>query len=539
MTDTVTVDVAQGTLRGRKTSSKSGGTYYSFQGIPYAKPPTGPLRFKEAEPPEPWIGVRDALKHAGTCTQFNAHLKRYEGVEDCLYLNVYSPMLPGSGSERPLPVMVWIHGGGFVFGSGNADIQGPDYLVDEGVIVVTFNYRLGILGFLCLNDPAAPGNVGLKDQVAALRWVQKNISKFGGDPNNVTIFGESAGAGSVHFHMLSPMSKGLFSRAIAQSGAAVNPWAIQKNPREMAFRVAEKLGYTGQHPEELVEFLQGINDMILVKAANEHGFSEEEKDGLIALAFTPALEVEAEGVERFLPASPLELLEEGRYHNVPYMTGMTEKEGILVFMFADLNKPEILEKLEENFAKIVLSGLRLPKNYKKTDEVVRKVRHFFLNDKPLTKDTLPGFIDFYSDLMFTEGIHAKVKKMAQLAKAPLYYYQFSYEGQLNFLKATCQINFPGASHADEIGYLFNVEMLNTEVPSDSTDALTRARMVKLWTNFAKTGNPTPEADPLLPVAWQPYTSANPCYLEIGEELTIKKHLLKERVQFWEELYRNL
>ncbi|XP_068084708.1 juvenile hormone esterase isoform X2 [Anabrus simplex] len=435
--------------------------------------------------------------------------------------------------------MVWIHGGGFVFGSGNTDFHGPDYLVDEGVIVVTFNYRLGILGFLCLNDPAAPGNVGLKDQVAALRWVQKNISKFGGDPNNVTIFGESAGGGSVHFHMLSPMSKGLFSRAIAQSGSAINPWAIGKDPRERAFRVAEKLGYTGKHPEELVQFLQGINDMILIKAANEHGLTKEERDAVMSLAFTPSLEVEAEGVERFLPASPMELLEEGRYHDVPYMTGVTEKEGIVIFMLTELNKPEIVEKLEQNFAKIVLPGVRLPKNYKKTDEVVRKVRQFYMNDKPLTKDTLPGFIDLCSELMFTKGIHATVKKMAQLAKAPLYYYQFSYDGQLNFLKKLRHINYPGASHADEIGYLFNPEVLNTEVQPNSKDALLRARMVKLWTNFAKTGNPTPEADPLLPIAWQPYTAVNPCYLDVGEELTMEKNLFKERIQFWEELYRNL
>ncbi|XP_067007339.2 juvenile hormone esterase isoform X2 [Anabrus simplex] len=466
-------------------------------------------------------------------------MNQYEGIEDCLYLNVYSPKLPGSGSEKPLPVMVWIHGGGFVFGCGNTDIHGPDYLVDAGVIVVTFNYRLGILGFLCLNDPAAPGNVGLKDQVAALRWVQKNIAKFGGDPNNVTIFGASAGGGSVHFHMLSPMSKGLFSRAIAQNGAAVNPWAIQKHPREMAFRVAEKLGYTGKHPKELVEFLQGINDMILVKTATEHGFSEEEKDGMLALAFTPALEVEAEGVERFLPASPMELLEEGRYHDVPYMTGVTEKEGFVAFLFNDLNNPEMVEKLEKILARIVLAEIRLPKNYKKTDEVVRKVRQFYLNNKPITKDTLPGYIDLHSDLIFNEGIHTTVKKMAQLAKAPVYLYKFTYEGQLNIIKKLLQVNFPGSGHGDEGGYIFNPEVLNTEVPPDSKDALTRARMVKLWTNFAKTGNPTPEADPLLPNAWQPYTAVNPCYLQIGEELTMEKHLFKERIKFWEELYRNL
>ncbi|XP_067007337.2 esterase FE4 [Anabrus simplex] len=540
MTDTVTVEVAQGTLRGRKTNSKCGGTIYRFQGVPYAKPPVGPLRFKDAQPMEPWSGVRDALREGNYCSQLDLQTKQLGGSEDCLYLNIYSPQLPKSGSDDlRLPVMVWIHGGGYVCGSGDAIYYGADYLVDQGVLVVTINYRLGIFGFLCLNDPVAPGNAGLKDQVAALRWVQKNIAKFGGDPNNVTIFGESAGGASVHMHMLSPMSKGLFCRAIAQSGAAFNPWGFERHPREAAFRVGAALGFSGDQPEELVEFLRGVDHMTLVQAALNHGLSQENKERILVFAFVPTLEMEAEGVERFLPGSPLELLESGIYQDVPYMTGVTNVEGLVAWQFADFNKPETMTRIENDFAKIILPDVRLPVNYSKKDQAVSKLRHYFLKDKPFSEETLPGFIDMCSDLWFAEQVHITVKKMAQLAKAPLYYYQFSFDGSFNGFKILTKIKSSGACHGDELGYLFNPEIMDMDTIANPPAVLTRSRMLKLWTNFAKTGNPTPEGDPLLPVMWEPHTAANPCYLEINEELSMKKHMFKERMQFWEEFYRNI
>nr|CAD7574329.1 unnamed protein product [Timema californicum] len=206
--DMVTVTVKQGSLRGRKVISQPGSTYYSFQGIPYARPPVGYRRFKRPEPPDSWSGIRNALVEGSACIHIDSIFKRIQGEEDCLYLNVYTPKLPG-GYTPLKPVMVWIHGGGFHEGSGNTTIFGPDYLVHADVVLVTLNYRLGVLGFLCLNDTDVSGNNGLKDQVEALKWVQQNIAQFAGDPGNVTIFGESAGGACVHYHLLSPMSKGI------------------------------------------------------------------------------------------------------------------------------------------------------------------------------------------------------------------------------------------------------------------------------------------------------------------------------------------
>lgn len=172
------------------------------------------------QPVIPWSGIRKAIKHGPVCPQVDIfHNKFIPGEEDCLFLNVYSPDLT---PKEPLPVMVLIHGGGYKTGSGNVNHYGPDFLVQHGVIVVTLNYRLEALGFLCLDNEDVPGNAGLKDQVAVLRWVQKNIVNFVGDPNNVTVFGESAGSASIGYHLVSPMSKGLFKRAIFMSGTPFN-----------------------------------------------------------------------------------------------------------------------------------------------------------------------------------------------------------------------------------------------------------------------------------------------------------------------------
>nr|CAD7392581.1 unnamed protein product [Timema cristinae] len=174
--------------------------------------------------------------------------------------------VPDGGSTALKAVMVWIHGGGFTMGSGNMDFYGPDYFVHADVILVTFNYRLGALGFLCLNDTNVSANNGLKDQVAVLQWVQQNIAQFGGDPDNVTIFGESAGAVCVYYHLLSPMSKGLFHRAIAQSGSVLNPWAFIESSRTRAFRLGELLGCKTDDAEELVRFLRSVPAKSIVEA---------------------------------------------------------------------------------------------------------------------------------------------------------------------------------------------------------------------------------------------------------------------------------
>ncbi|GLG92613.1 Esterase SG1 [Gryllus bimaculatus] len=209
MSGSVTVSVRQGALRGRRDKTPSGQPFLSFQGIPYAQPPVGHRRFKPPVPLESWTGIRDATKPGNQSLQYDPTSKKIVGDEDCLFLNVFTPRLPtGRKEERLRAVLVWIHGGAFLLGSG--DLYGPEPLMEHDVVLVTINYRLGPLGFLGLGTAEAPGNAGLKDQTMALRWVKNNIHVFGGDPDNITIFGESAGGTSVHYQVLSPLSKGKY-----------------------------------------------------------------------------------------------------------------------------------------------------------------------------------------------------------------------------------------------------------------------------------------------------------------------------------------
>ncbi|XP_024890647.1 uncharacterized protein LOC112466655, partial [Temnothorax curvispinosus] len=200
----VEICVHEGKLIGIVEKGVYGDYYTAFRGIPYAKPPIGELRFKDPVPAEPWSGGRDASKYGNVAVQLNDFTREIKGDEDCLYLNVYTTKIE---SLKKRTVMVWIHGGAFYTGSGDASFYGPDYIVQKDVVLVTLNYRLGVLGFLNLNNKVATGNQGLKDIIMALQWVQKNISKFGGDPENVTIFGQSAGGVLVHCLTLSPLAK--------------------------------------------------------------------------------------------------------------------------------------------------------------------------------------------------------------------------------------------------------------------------------------------------------------------------------------------
>ncbi|KAF4526362.1 hypothetical protein B566_EDAN014100, partial [Ephemera danica] len=291
------VDLEQGSLRGTTMWSRKGRVFYAFQGIPYAAPPIGSLRFKPPGEAPKWSGEFDARTEGNSCLQIHILLTgKFIGDEDCLYLNVYTPKLENEGS--PLSVMVYIHGGGFIMHSGGNEFYGPHFLLDRDIVLVTINYRLGALGFLSLGTKETPGNYGLKDQVAALRWVQKNIAKFGGNPNSVTIFGQSAGAASVHYLMLSPLAKGLFHRAILQSGSAYNPWALTRHAPRHANELARALGCSSQDP-------------------------------LKCLQTADAHQLPLGTSESFLSEDPRTMLARGNISNVPIIAGLNTHEGVI------------------------------------------------------------------------------------------------------------------------------------------------------------------------------------------------------------------
>lgn len=393
-----------GLIRGRHQAVKSGqGYYYSFKGIRYGQPPTGNRRFRSALPEQPWQGVRNALREGATCPHRNMLLDNYGGSEDCLFLNVFTPVLPTETRHPKLPVMVFIHGGAFTFGSGNTFLYGPDYIVQEGVVLVTLNYRLGPLGFLSLGGDA-PGNAGLKDQVLALRWVRNNIEAFGGNPYEVTIFGQSAGAASVHYLMLSPMASGLFQRAICESGTALNTWARSPNGKERAFALGRALGLNTNNTSKLLEYLRSVSAKSLIDAAPLTLTVDDVKNN-IGLPFVPVIEdswadqmwegsMDAFKEGHFLAEEPYELIKRGNYNHVPMMLGYNTHEAML-FLRRLRKDPNLIKSIDKDFSRILPTDLNIPdgKESKNGINLAKEVRQFYLGpNKTVSNETIEDMI---------------------------------------------------------------------------------------------------------------------------------------------------
>lgn len=535
----IEVEVKQGIIRGQEkyAAGFSNRKYYLFQGIPYAKAPIGSLRFKDPQEPELWSGVRDCLKEGNVAPQHNMLFGYPEGNEDCLYLNVYTPELPGNKNFSCMPVMVYVHGGGFTSGSGGTDLYGPDYLIEQSVVLVTFNYRLGVLGFLSLENSEVPGNAGLKDQVMALKWVQKNIEKFGGDPNNVTLFGESAGGASVQYHLLSPLSKGLFHKAIIQSGSVFNPWAFMENARDRAFELGKILGCETDETTKLLKFFRGIpaSDMITaqVKIINEtdtlRGFNRP---------FVPAVEFPARETS-FLTQSPRELLQKGQFHKVPLIIGSTSREGMLYLFMMTFND-ELFETYNSHFEVLLPHNLGRADSSCKDHPAVQKIKQYFFGNKTISWETLDELLQLFGDIRFNIGIDEAVMLHVNNSQERVYCYEVTYESNYSFLKEYIRKvmynrKVKGVGHGDEIFLLFSHTL--EEIPkleSNSTTEKVVEKFTKMWASFAKTGNPNYTG---IETQWEPATEDKYCYLDINDKLQlINGRAQGDRMEFWQQLY---
>eukprot|EP00057_Strongylocentrotus_purpuratus_P006747 XP_011661221.1 PREDICTED: cholinesterase 1-like [Strongylocentrotus purpuratus] len=292
----------------------------AYLGVRYAEPPVGALRFQDPNP-YAYRGNYNATEDQDMCLQMMVldYLTDLPGNpiegrdmgEDCLFLSIYTP---SPKPTSPAPVMVWIHGGGYLIGSGSSySYDSVPLVAMSDIIVVAVNYRLGVFGFLTTGDDVAPGNMGMKDQIMALKWVQENIEAFGGDPGRVTIAGQSAGGASVSLHMLSPLSEGLFHRAIMQSGNAICPfaWSPMDVCVEDTYEFAASLNCTTQNSRLMLECLQEVHaDVLLQEQRYGSGyFAKPVVDG------------------HFLPDNPIEMVKRHRFQNLPTLIGTNEDEG--------------------------------------------------------------------------------------------------------------------------------------------------------------------------------------------------------------------
>lgn len=428
------------------------------------------------------------------------------GKEDCLFLNVYTPKLKKElGDEEPLNVMFWIHGGYFRHGSGSSDFYNPDYFMDENVVVVTINYRLGVLGFLDMEDEIVSGNMGMKDMVMALEWVQKNIEQFGGDPKKVTIFGQGSGAVAVDLLILSPMTKGLFERAICQSGTALIGSYLDWKPKNRAISLAERFGETSKHPKHILQALSKADPLELAMHLPRVIDVDETKIKQIGIIpFSPSIDKNSK--QPFMPQYPEELFESGSIPNpdVSVMMGFNSQESIYHSQYF-VRRVDFLRQITKRFQYLFpMRGLYAKYDSEYYHDVAYRIKWFYFTNGTLeeyTESSMDEFLTFTSDLT-VYPINRAAKEYLKVLKNPMYFYRFSYEGGLNYYKkiATTSlfknedpIQVTGASEMDEICYLFKCGKMNKKYKelhkSEETpdDLITIRRMVKFWTNFAKYG----------------------------------------------------
>lgn len=478
---------------------KEMGKVHAFLGIPYSAPPVGDLRWKPPMPVKKWGGVRKATNFGAYCLQGNIYgdmdFRGATSNEDCLFLNVWAPADP---SKKKLPVMVWIYGGGFVAGSTSEGRQDGTHLAEQGVIVVSMNYRLGVFGFLVHPELAkesgrnSAGNYGLLDQLAALRWVHDNIAAFGGDPGNVTIFGESAGSFSVSAQMASPLAKGLFQKAIGESGAAFSSSGLSFDPlsvreKKDAKTVSEKLG---------VSKLAELRALPAEKLLEVFG-----KPGPDAFDFGPDID------GYFLPESVSAIFAAGKQNDVPLLAGWNHDEGSFEVAFSP-QKPTA-ETMKANAQKDFGD---------KADE--------FLRLYPIDTDehVQSSALDFASDQFISLSTWAWIEAQSKTGKHPIYRYRF------DLAPPASDPNAPklGAFHSAEIEYVFGQLDTKAGISWRAEDRQLSELMQKYWINFARGGDPN---GPSLPT-WPKYSSSDGFQVMLlGTQPTAHKDDLRDRYLF--------
>ncbi len=441
-------------------------TYRSFLGIPYAAPPVGNLRFKPPQPHAAWSGTLDATKPGSSCPQVATPFGKASVNEDCLFLNVYTP----NPVKTNLPVMIWIHGGAFVSGEGSDYDPGATLVAQGNTIVVTINYRLGAFGFLALpslsaEDPTgSSGNYGLQDQQFAFKWVKSNIQAFGGNPNLITISGESAGGISVCAQIASPGARGLFQRAITESGPCTFTLPTLASAEKSGAAFAASLGCTQQVAAQQTACLRSLTTQQIL-AQQPTGFNVGGTGSL--LAFSPNIDGSV------LPQSLTNALLTGAYNHVPVLEGTNQTEGNLFIAIAfDLLGGGPLTAAQ--YPTVV------------TNLVGSQVANQVLHEYPLSDFASPDVA--LSAIFGDAGFSCPARAADQLLSlgVPTFAYEFNdTNAPMLFLPP---VSFPyGATHTDELQYLFQINgqasLLNTNQVKLSN------QMISYWTQFAKTGNP--------------------------------------------------
>ncbi|KAJ8686916.1 hypothetical protein QAD02_022710 [Eretmocerus hayati] len=529
------VKTSLGQIKGSIIKSRLGKDIYSFRGIRYANPPVGLRRFKVAESVHPWEGIFDASEDGPSCICPEGR----NLSEDCLALNIYTTKLQNGNNGTQNPVIVFFPPGSFTSFSAQSYIWGPEYYLDQDIVLVTVNYRLSALGFTSTGTKHAPGNLGLKDQVMALKFIQQHIAHFGGNPNAVTITGVSAGGWSVVLHMLSPMSRGLFHKAIAMSGSPVKANNLPSNQSDIAFKQASFVNCPSG-PDKLDEMFDCLGKV----PAQQFGdtiplFSEFYGDP--SLIFSPVVEPEVEGVERFLHAQPVDIIRSGNFSHVPFITGITKDEIVRPVLraceAADEGNSSYFDDLERDWNRVAPILFQYDRFGEQSETATTKIRKFYFNDEIISRDNADKLAQIYADAIIGFSVYRTANLMAQYSTQPVYYYEFAYQGRYSFQSWNKTGEPYGVAHYDDLQYIFYVSYLTPLFQNNDPETLMVEKMTSMWANFAKSGEPIPKNNTLFgDFAWETLTPKNHKYLKIDEIFEMRSKLFPERYALWDEMF---
>uniref|UniRef100_A0A4D5R9W9 Carboxylic ester hydrolase n=1 Tax=Scolopendra viridis TaxID=118503 RepID=A0A4D5R9W9_SCOVI len=512
----IIVRIRDGYLRGDMMTSEKGDFFFAFRGIPYAEPPIGKLRFKPPVPNKPWKGVRNATTDRPSCPQLDYFTggQKFIGSEDCLYLNVYTPQFP-ENNETKYDVLFHIHGGGFTFGNGGSSSFGPRRFPLKNIILVSITYRVSSLGFLSTKDSFSPGNYGLLDQLEGLRWVRNNIRYFGGDPSRVTLLGQSAGSASVLYHVLSPLTEGLFHRAIALSGSPLIPYALQKDPLYWTTKLAHYVDCPIKDSEILVECLRK-------KSAEEIIINSSEFEGInLVYAFAPTVD------NYFITDIPLNILKNGTFKkNIPILMGVTEGEA-----FCWSSNKNSSEKFTDDE---ILQNLKVIVDVRpNVNEILKEIKAEYFAQTPSRDNDI---VQKILRTAMTEGkYHIPVYYTAKLMMEygiRLYLYRYDYLAP--WFKPP---EHSGVCHTDELYLLFDGS--RRMVHFDAASEKFKEYYQRLIINFIKTGDPTPIKN--FTLEWPPCEREDLYLYHIYETPFVEnyKYLDNELYNFWKKIIEEL
>ncbi|KAK7151753.1 hypothetical protein R3I94_008181 [Phoxinus phoxinus] len=535
--DELIISTDKGKVRGLRLPVPGGSGYVgAFLGIPYAKPPLDLLRFKRPEPAEVWNEIRGATRYSNSCFQEQDSL--YPGFpgaemwnpntrisEDCLYLNVWTPSINlQNRAKSSVPVMVWIYGGGFSTGTASLDVyDGRVLSQSQQVVVVSMNYRVGALGFLALPESKSiKGNAGLFDQRLALSWVSKNIAAFGGDPSSVTLFGESAGAGSVGHHLLSQGSHGLFTRAILQSGSPNAVWATVEPAQawNRSLTLAQLLNCPVAHfssVDDTEACLRAVEPEKIVSLQ----FNVILDPMIISVPFPPTVDGE------FLVDMPSVLIQSGRFLKTEVLLGLNKDEGTYFLVYGapgfGIHNQSLIDR--DQFLTGVSLGLP------GFSDMAREAAAFQYTDwtdeqsKLKNREALGWLVgDRYFSCPLLDFARRYVENGGS-ARLFLFNHRSSFNPWPRWM---------GVMHGDEIPFVFGIPLNQTLGFSKEEEAMSR-RIMEHWSNFARNGDPSVEG-----ADWPPFMLEHQQYVTLNTGLSQTLRMLRaQQCKFWDSFLPKL